>query len=240
MISFIHNVLSLNRTENILPKFDTLLFGDGIVFLIDKGLCANSPCFNVYGDGVDTVETYDVFRCGQSVIWANETFFFIKCLDDLYSYLRSPQPYMRTNLEDVHFFDLDQYERAVGGGSCSELPDITFYLLCTLFLSVSVPHPDEVLYREQPSLGDQSGRGSSAVVWHWYNETVGDKLRTFTRCSEPPQKTTVRLGLDVPGYPEVCWEYAIISNRLFIHFVDNPRLDVWLTSDVNVHADVNV
>jgi hypothetical protein len=238
MVSFVHQFISIKRTKTTRPECDTLVFGDRVVALIEKGVCANSPCVSVCGDGVDTVETYDVFRCGQSVIWANHTFFFVECLDGLFSGLRKPN--MRTKLEDVHFFDLEQYERAVGGGSCSELPDITFFLLCTLFLSVLVPHPDEVLYREQSSLGDQSGLGISAVVWHWYNETVGDKLRTFTRCPEPPHKTTVRLGLDAPDYPEVCWEYAIISNRLFIHFVDNPRLDVWLTSDVNVHADVNV
>lgn len=234
MLLLNHSTISIERASTTHGDTAAVIVNGDVSFLVDAKFSASSQVVWEYGDDRRDLRSYNVFRCGDSVVWARSWFSFIKTLDDLFDEWGR----RHYDLDDLYLFETSQYENVIGGGSVSQLPEVSHFVLAWMFLSVNLPTPEEVLYREPATRGDPYGRGISAVVWHWYNETVADKLRTFTRCPEPTLYTTVRLGLDGPGCAEACWDYTIAVNRLFIRFVDNPKLAIWLTSDVIVDADL--
>lgn len=235
MLLLNHSTIVIDRDTTAIRNTAKVRVDGDVSFLVDAKFSASSQVVWEYGDDRRDLRSYSVFRCGDSVVWARSWFFFIKTLDDLFDEWGR----RHYDLDDLYLFERSQYENAIGGGNVSTLPEVSYFVLAWMFLSANLATPEDVLYREPATRGDPYGRGISAVVWHWYNETVADRLRTFTRCPEPTVYTTVRLGLDLPGFPEACWDYTIATNRLFIRFVDNPRLTIWLTSDMIVNANLD-
>lgn len=126
----------------------------------------------------------------------------------------------------VQFLATD-YERALSAGCTRDLPPLRIDDPKIWFPKIKPPDPDSVLYRLPESRLDPTGRLLIVRLKEALNSN--SKLRLL---DQPPHRVfTLRLGLNVDGYPEAVWRIGRAEKHVAMLFEGSPCFPFWITSE---------
>jgi hypothetical protein len=124
---------------------------------------------------------------------------------------------------EVKVFAREHYE-SVLGGSAANLPQLSGREIRTEVQSQRLPEPRDGLYRIPEDDDDSQGRA-------WLDGLVAavGALDDSVRIVAPPEQIIeIRVGLEVPGVPEVVTRLGMVDNDVAVLLVALPRFPLWI------------
>jgi hypothetical protein len=124
---------------------------------------------------------------------------------------------------EAKVFDREHYEQRLSD-STSQLPRIRGAEICREIQSQQLPSPRDGLYRIPEDPDDSQGRA-------WLEEFYAaiHALDDRVCIVAPPERfVEVRVGLELPGVPEVVAQIGKLDQRLAVLLVSLPRFPLWI------------
>jgi hypothetical protein len=124
------------------------------------------------------------------------------------------------------FFHADDYQGVLGTGNTADLPTVTTEEVLSLVSRLRFPDPHSALYREPEKASDPLGqhllKDVSQSLTQEQSLTIGHGIEDWL---------DIRIGLNLPDFPEACWKVGRSQHGFSIYLDCFPCFPIWLTSE---------
>lgn len=181
---------------------------DAHPFAADADRIVLSECLECYHCGSPNTL---VRQAGDAIVW-------LRSQDDFWP---------EFEFGEAKVFARKHYE-SVLGGSAANLPQLSGREIRTEIQSQRLPQPRDGLYRIPEVADDSQGRT-------WLDRLIAAilVLDDSVRIIEAPEEILeIRVGLEIPGVPEVVTQLGMVDNDVAVLLAALPRFPLWIADPV--------
>ena len=191
------------------------------ILLDGKERWSNAKPFTASDDAIALAECLECYMCGGMGTWVRRS-----CDNVVWLASQDDKDVPVLEPGEVIVFDAAEYKAALRQGRISLLPKLRFRELRRLLDSISIPSPDLALYREPSVPDDQFGD----VTLTRLQNLLLDRHGSLRTCRAPTTFVETRIGLELPGVPELVYWTPDVTVIEPICFAANPSFPLWLCS----------